>query len=68
MATVVTVATLTHLVSRVGVGGPFALVVQATSLVGGPGFVLLVVVPYGLLRSATVLPAEGARRGADCPG
>lgn len=60
VATAITVATVTHLISWVGVGGPFALVVQVASLVGGVGFVLLMVVMRGLLRSATVLQSEMA--------
>ena len=44
----------------VGVGGPFALVVQAASLVGGACFVLLMLVMRGLLVSATVLQREMA--------
>ncbi|WP_432545020.1 DUF2975 domain-containing protein [Kineococcus sp. SYSU DK002] len=60
VATVVTVGTVTHLIGWVGVGGPFALVMQAVSLVGGLGFVLLMVVMRGLLRSATVLQVEMA--------
>ncbi|MEW1957393.1 DUF2975 domain-containing protein [Kineococcus sp. NPDC059986] len=60
VGTVVTVGTVTHLVSWVGVGGPFALVVQAASLVGGACFVLLMLVMRGLLVSATVLQREMA--------
>lgn len=60
VATVITVGTVTHLISWVGVGGPFALVVQAASLVGGACFVLLMLVMRGLLVSATVLQREMA--------
>ena len=60
VATAITVATVTHLISWAGVGGPFALVVQAASLVGGVSFVLLMVVMRGLLASATVLQTEMA--------
>ncbi|MCI2237782.1 DUF2975 domain-containing protein [Paenibacillus sp. TRM 82003] len=60
VATAVTVATLTHLISWVGVGGPPALLLQAASLVGGVSFVLLMVVMRALLRSATVLSSEMA--------
>lgn len=59
-ATVITVATVTHLISWVGVGGPFAVLVQAVSLVGGVSFVLLMIVMRGLLASATVLKSEMA--------
>lgn len=58
VATAITVATVTHLVSRVGVGGPPALVVQAAALVGGTGFVLLVVVVRRVLASAATLRTE----------
>jgi len=60
VAAVVTVGVATHLVNVVGVGGPFALVVQAGSSVAGVSFVLLMVVMRGLLRSATVLQTEMA--------
>jgi hypothetical protein len=59
-ATLITVATVTHLISWVGVGGPFALLVQAASLVGGVSFVLLMIVMRGLLASATELKSEMA--------
>ena len=60
VATVITVATVTHLISWVGVGGPFALLVQGASLVGGVSFVLLMIVMRGLLASATALKSEMA--------